>query len=117
MPSSSQTARRLHESNMHATILQSEMMLMQTSQFGRIRQGLPAGRMQHYIKTGEHAKGQPARSTIAHGPGPGLQHCSLTILEVLLVTLPAAAAASADWQPDACESLLELETGRTHQVS
>lgn len=70
--------------------------------------------MQHFIKTGEHTKGQPSHSTLATGPGPGVQHCSLEILQVQPVTLHAAAAA--DWGPTAYESLLELHTGRTHQV-
>lgn len=71
--------------------------------------------MQHYIKTGEHTKGQPVHSIVASGPGPGVQHCSLEILQVQPVSLSAAAAAK--WGPVAYESLLELHTGRTHQVT
>lgn len=73
-----------------------------------------AGRLQHYIKTGEHMKGQPVRSVITLGPGPGVQYCSLETLEVQTVSLFGAAAA--DWGPHAYESVLELHTGRTHQV-
>lgn len=73
-----------------------------------------AGRLQHYINTGKHMKGQPVHSVIASGPGPGIQHCSLEIVEVQTVSLFGAAAA--EWGPHAYESLLELHTGRTHQV-
>ena len=104
--------------NMHALYLCSRVICLQRGQSEHyLDKACPAGLMQHYIKTGHQAQAQPAHSIIAPGPGPGRRHCSLTILEVRPVVLSAAAAAAANWQPAACESLLELQTGRTHQVS
>ena len=72
-----------------------------------------AGRLVHHM-TQEQIPGQPAHSKVHNSPVPGSHCCSLDVVDVQPVSSPPEVAAS--WGATAYESLLELQTGRTHQV-
>jgi len=78
------------------------------------RQAADAGKLIHHI-TQEQVKGQPAHSQVHDSPVPGSQCCLLDVLDVRPVKVVHEVAAK--WGPVAYEALLELQTGRTHQVS
>ena len=72
-----------------------------------------AGRLVHHM-TQEQIPGQPAHRKVHSSPVPGSHCCSLDVVDVQPVSsLPEVAAR---WGATAYESLLELQTGRTHQV-
>ncbi|DBB13532.1 TPA: hypothetical protein ACH3X3_000574 [Trebouxia sp. C0006] len=73
----------------------------------------PTGKLTHH-KTQEQVKGQPAHSQVHDSPVPGSQCCLLEVLDVSPVQVVHAVAA--EWGPVAYEALLELHTGRTHQI-
>ena len=77
------------------------------------RQAAGAGKLTHHI-TQEQVKGQPAHSQVHDSPVPGSQCCLLDVLKVSPVEVVHEVAA--EWGPVAYEALLELQTGRTHQV-
>ena len=72
-----------------------------------------AGKLTHHISQ-EQVKGRPAHSQVHDSPVPGSQCCLLEVLDVSPVQVVHAVAA--EWGPVAYEALLELHTGRTHQV-
>ena len=72
-----------------------------------------AGRLVHHM-TQEQMPGQPAHSKVHNSPVPGSHCCSLDVVDVQPVSSPPEVAAR--WGATAYESLLELQTGRTHQV-
>ncbi|DBA92790.1 TPA: hypothetical protein ACH3X1_002981 [Trebouxia sp. C0004] len=74
----------------------------------------PTGKLTHHM-TQEQVKGQPAHSHVHDAPVPGSQCCLLDVLDVRPVEVVREVAAV--WGPVAYEALLELQTGRTHQVS
>ena len=78
------------------------------------RQAAGAGKLTHHI-TQEQVKGQPAHSQVHDSPVPGSQCCLLHVLDVSPIQVVHEVAA--EWGPVAYEALLELHTGRTHQVS
>lgn len=73
-----------------------------------------AGRLTHHI-TQQQVKGQPVHSQVHGGPVAGSQCCILDVLDVRATSVVPEVAA--EWGPTAYESLLELQTGRTHQVT
>ena len=73
-----------------------------------------AGRLTHHI-TQQQVKGQPVHSQVHGSPVPGSQCCVLDVLDVRATKVVPQVAA--EWGPVAYESLLELQTGRTHQVT
>ena len=60
-------------------------------------------------------KGQPVHSQVHDSPVPGSQCCILDVLDVAATNVVPEVAA--EWGMIAYESLLELQTGRTHQVT
>lgn len=72
------------------------------------------GRLEHYILEGQRANKQPAHSTIHHSPVPGSHRCILDVLQTQPIqTVPEVAAVC---DSTAYESLIQLHTGRTHQI-
>jgi len=80
---------------------------------GDDKEAAGAGKLTHHI-TQEQVKGQPAHSQVHDSPVPGSQCCLLEVLDVSPVQVVHEVAA--EWGPVAYEALLELHTGRTHQV-
>ena len=78
------------------------------------RQAAGAGKLTHHI-TQEQVRGQPAHSQVHDSPVAGSQCCLLDVLDVRQVEVVHEVAA--EWGPVAYEALLELHTGRTHQVT
>ncbi|DBA66437.1 TPA: hypothetical protein ACH3X2_002415 [Trebouxia sp. C0005] len=74
----------------------------------------PVGKLTHHI-TQEQVRGQPAHSQVHDSPVAGSQCCLLDVLDVRQVEVVHEVAA--EWGPVAYEALLELHTGRTHQVT
>lgn len=69
--------------------------------------------MRHHLSVAVRVRRAP-RVSIAHeGPVPGSLPCELRVLETRRVALTGAAAR---WGSHAHECLLELVTGRTHQI-
>lgn len=76
---------------------------------------LHAGPLVHHLSVSKRQAGLPFY-TIAHdAPAPDSARCELRVLEVGRVGLAGAAAER--WGPSAYECLLELITGKTHQVT
>lgn len=80
----------------------------------RVRDSLHAGPLLHYLSVAKRQAGLPFH-TIAHDqPTPDSSPCELHVLQVEQVALTGQAAER--WGPTAYECLLELITGKTHQV-
>ena len=81
---------------------------------GDNKEAAGAGKLTHHI-TQKQVKGQTAHSQVHDSPVPGSQCCLLDVLNVSPVEVVPEVAA--EWGPVAYEALLELHTGRTHQVT
>ncbi|KAK9817741.1 hypothetical protein WJX72_001472 [[Myrmecia] bisecta] len=72
------------------------------------------GPMLHFVATGQRVKGLPTHTVAYDEEVTGSQRCELDVLQVERVALHGLARAL--WGEHAHESLLELKTGRTHQI-
>ena len=75
---------------------------------------MAAGPMVHYLKANQRLRGRASYTGIHSDDSQGAQHSELDVLDVCRVELTGTAAA--EWGQTAFESLIELKTGRTHQV-
>eukprot|EP00887_Chlorella_sp_A99_P003076 scaffold9.g3076.t1 len=74
----------------------------------------PAGPLVHHLSVATRRLRAPTFSIAHDAPVPGALPCELRVLEVRAMSLAGAAATR--WGPSAHECLIELVTGRTHQI-
>lgn len=72
------------------------------------------GRLIHYMMVGQRGPGEPAHTVICEGDQPASLYAELVVLKVEKVQLTGEALDS--WGEEAYEALIELKTGRTHQI-
>lgn len=72
------------------------------------------GRLIHYMMVGQRGPGEPAHTVICEGDQPASLYAELVVLKVEKVQLTGEALSS--WGEEAYEALIELKTGRTHQI-
>lgn len=68
----------------------------------------------HYVKVGQRGPGEPAHTIICGGDEPESLRAELIILNVERINLQGQAKDI--WGSTAYETLIELKTGRTHQI-
>ena len=74
----------------------------------------PTGPLVHHLSIATRRPRAPAFSVAHDAPVPGSLPCELRVLEVAEVALTGAGAQQ--WGPAAWECVVELVTGRTHQI-
>ncbi|GMH42683.1 hypothetical protein BSKO_10602 [Bryopsis sp. KO-2023] len=72
------------------------------------------GRLIHYMMVGQRGPGEPAHTVICEGDEPASLYAELVVLRVNRVKLTGEAEEA--WGSEAFETLIELKTGRTHQI-
>ena len=75
----------------------------------------PAGVLAHWAAVQTRAPGWPQHTALFNATGPGRVYCELAVLSVGPAALGRRAAA-VGWRGAAWEAVVELRTGRTHQV-
>ena len=74
----------------------------------------PPGPLVHHLLAETHLPGLPFHTLAFENPTPGAQRAELVVLSSSRVALTGGAAAA--WGPAAHECVVELVTGRTHQI-
>ncbi len=70
----------------------------------------------HWAVVRTRLPGWPEHTVVHADAAPGRLHCELVVLRCGRVRLGGAAAAAGWPETEAWESVIELRTGRTHQV-